>query len=213
MVSLEKIEINIKFSENINLKIFKNITFDCYKLFISDSFRNTLTIMDPKQYELLLKNKSIKEDNIVEIIKTKTNKINGIYIGNIKGRFVLMDKIIFDQLKNLNNHLVKITNEKSKISEILFTKSLKRNMWILAPSSKSYEELENITNLNLKPSDTIIDIYGQVNNFITGYNLKNDIFQHGKEFNFGSLIEIPNLKLPEPIIKNNTNEKNFCFIC
>ena len=182
--------------KKFNTQIFKNKHGNNYKWFVSNFFRNTLTVMDPKQLNLLMTLNQEGGERVIEQVKNvftldPTSPME--FLGICEGRFVGIDPLILYALNDVNNALQAKMGANSRITEIVFTKNLEKMDWMIVPSSASQEKLQEITNSRLMPSNVYNDKYGEVDNYISGYNVELDTENFAKKYGYEHLV---NKELP-----------------
>ena len=170
----------------INAQIFKNKQGNTYKWFVSNKNRNTLTVMDPKEFSFMFPSSSVLKRITEEVKKVFTSDPNTPmeFIGICQGRFVGINPSLLDALKDVNNTLQQKMGNDCKITQIVFTKNLGYHDWVIASSTASQEKLKKITKLDLIPSNVYKDKYGEIDNYISGYNIKLDTENFAKKYGF-----------------------------
>ena len=174
-----------------NTQIFKNKEGNTYKWFVSNKNRNTLTVMDPKKFSVIFSYSSARK-NIMERVKNLFASDPNApmeFIGICQGRFVGINPSLLHALKDVNNKLQQKIGNDCKITQIVFTKNLGDYDWVIASSTASQEKLKEITKLDLIPSTVYKDKYGEIDNYISGYNIKLDTENFAKKYGFESLVD------------------------
>ena len=197
---------NNKNETGYEIKIFKNKTGNTYKWFVSNQYRNTLTVMDPEEFAIIFGDPTARK-HITEQVKnvfTTSKETPMELLGICEGRFAGINRLILFALKEVNNTLQQQMGNDCKITEIVFTKNLGENDWVIVPSTASQEKLKQITGLDLPPSLVYTDKYGEVDNYISGYNVKLDTENFAKKYGYEHLVdkEIPvtNTEDPLPVV-------------
>lgn len=175
----------------INTQIFKNKQGNTYKWFVSNKNRNTLTVMDPKEFNIIIGHPTARKHITEEVKKIFTRDPNAPmeFIGICQGRFVGINPSLLCALKDVNNTLQQKMGNDCKITQIVFTKTLGYHDWVIASSIASQEKLKKITKLDLIPSNVYKDKYGEIDNYISGYNIKLDTENFAKKYGFESLVD------------------------
>lgn len=208
---------NKKEYNKIKMEIYKNFSDDTYKLFISNNYRQNLTIMDPKQLEILFKT----DINVASMIKNKVKDIFENFentpfelLGICNGRFVGISCNILHSLNGINKQLQIKYGNNCKITDITFTKNLEDKHFVLVSASASQEKLKKITKLDLIPSSIYSDKYGEIDNYISGYNIKLDTENFAEKYNFKHLVnkEIPVLNVNETIPTVTITDEDMIYV-
>tara|TARA_B100000519_G_scaffold194623_1_gene198652 strand:- start:772 stop:1476 length:705 start_codon:yes stop_codon:yes gene_type:complete len=175
----------------INTQIFKNKQGNTYKWFVSNKNRKTLTVMDPKEFSFIFPSSSVLKHITAEVKKLFARDKNAPmeFIGICQGRFVGINPSLLGALKDVNNTLQQKMGNDCKITQIVFTKNLGYHDWVIASSTASQEKLKKITKLDLIPSNVYKDKYGEIDNYISGYNIKLDMENFAKKYGFESLVD------------------------
>jgi len=198
--------------DKIKMEIYKNFSDDTYKLFISNDYRRNLTVMDPKELDKLFKT----DINVANMVMNKVKDVFKNFektpfelLGICHGRFVGISRNILGSLNDINKKLQTKYGNNCKITEITFTKNLEEKHFLLVSATASQEKLKKITKLDLIPSSIYSDKYGEIDNYISGYNIKLDTENFAERYNFKHLVNkeilVSNVNetIPTVIITNN----------
>jgi len=196
-----------KQTKEMEIRISYDKNSPTYKWYVSNLMRHTMTVMDPNSLNMIIESNPEKwKQEFLPMIRYQIqSQLKGIYLGENQGRFVAIDMGIFESLKRVSKELENkkdIMQEKirreinpqetlaiPKITEVVFTKNLNKNQWVIAPFEYTQENLRGTIGLELLPSTTFKDSYGTIENYTSGYNFEEDPSNYAEQFSYTHLLK------------------------